>query len=136
MLDCDHQLLVNELIQKLECKVKLPDNLEDNFFDGQGEVHDGYDERRRFVRRKCRTKGILELDQTLPQIERSKKTHAVITSDISRGGFGFYHFEQLFPGERAKLWLPTQRFAVVIARCTRIGENCYLIGAGCDKSSS
>lgn len=56
--------------------------------------------------------------------------HRIYLQDLSRGGIGFLHFEQLYRGERTQvLFVNGRSMLIEIARCRRIRENCFSVGA-------
>jgi hypothetical protein len=84
---------------------------------------------RRFPR--CYAVGRAELRcyQGLPAFSRPQERHAIMMIDLSRGGIGFLHSEQLFPGERAVVALAGgKEVHVEVQWCRRLGEQCYQVG--------
>jgi hypothetical protein len=128
MLEEDYRSTLNQLLEKLECHVQVPDKWDD-FYDRRGPMPATSEDRRRFARLHCPGRAVLQMETTLPAIERGQQVHCVLTKDISRGGLSFLHTEQLFPEERIKLWLPIGKHDALIVRCQRRNENCYEIGA-------
>ncbi len=120
---------VAQLLEELECKIQLPKAWEETFFSECGTLPTSFDERRRFVRFNLRQKGLIYLRDSLPSISREQRIHVVYTCNISRGGVAILHFEQLFPGELADLWLGKRKLTIEVAQCTHIGPRCNLIGA-------
>lgn len=86
------------------------------------------DARRRFVRAAFHRRVVLELQQTFPSVPREERNYVILTRDLSRSGIGFLHAEQLYPGERVRLWLPTGPVATEVTRCRRHDARCYEIG--------
>lgn len=129
MLEKHYQSTLRQLLNTIPCNVEIPAEWAEHFFHEVGPEKTKWDERRRFVRHRYRTKCILETGPSLPAIARSVGYFAVYTRDLSRGGISLLHIEQLFPGERGYLWLPTQRMPVVVRHCRRLNSRCYLIGA-------
>jgi hypothetical protein len=128
MLAHSYQKQINQLIRQLGCRIQLPHEWQETFFAESGVQPTTLNERRRFVRHRVRTRGILTVRQTLPNIPRGKEIHTIYTFNVSRSGFSFIHSEQLFPLELCDLCLPTQKLTVEVARCQFINERCYLIG--------
>ena len=116
---------VHELIHRLPCDVRLPEDWLD-FFNHSGPLPGNYDDQRRYPRFYCRTEGALMCRPTLPVVPREKKCHRVYVIDISRTSIAFLHSEQLFPYEQAEFVLPdgTKRMILVV-RCQKVGPNCY-----------
>lgn len=111
------------------CLVRLPPQWED-FFEKTGWVPAILPDRRRFPRVYLRTQALLVYRQTFPALPRPAIAYTVYTKDISRGGIGFLHGEQLFPSEQMILILPDGKARLIqVVRCRRIGPNCFEIGA-------
>ena len=114
------------------CPVVLPDWLRANFTK-RGMAPTGCNEARRYPRYHLRgheETASLHCLPTLPAVARLPAVWPVYMLNISRGGVGFLHFEQLFPSEQARLVLPggVERLVQVV-RCRRLGSKCYAIGA-------
>ena len=124
MLDVyDENEMISQLRDQLPCRIELPEEWDD-FFALSGVSDPKFDDRRRFSRRRHRRKAILE---------RNDVFFTVYTKDVSRIGIGLLHPEQLFPGERVKIWLPGKlRFALRVTRCLRIQKRCYECGTNFD----
>ena len=119
---------LDDLLNQLECHVRLPEELADNYFDETGALPTSYDERRRFARFRFRTEAILEVKSRIPSIPREPRKHVVFSVDMSRCGFSFLHNEQLYPGELCVLWLPTRKITVKVSRARFLNPSCWLIG--------
>jgi hypothetical protein len=116
---------VQELIRRLPCSVRLPEDWGD-FFDHSGPLPGDFDEQRRFPRFYCRTEGALICRPSLPSVPREQKCHRVFVKDISRSSMGFLHSEQLFPCEHVDVILPDGlKRSLQIVRCHKIGDECY-----------
>jgi hypothetical protein len=84
---------------------------------------------RRFPRHRTRGWAVLEYQSTFAALQRPAESHAVLLVDLSRGGVGFLHSEQLFPLEQMCLTLHNNRSrTITIMHCRRLGDCCYLIG--------
>ncbi len=127
MLEDNYHEQLKKMLLITERKVTLPVEWGD-FFEKRENVHPYPDDRRRFARRDFRAECILELEQSILNIPRQHQYYHVYTKNVSRGGIGFLHSQQLFPGERALLWLPTSKISVCVARCYRHNSSCYEIG--------
>lgn len=128
MLDDNYHEQLKQLLLVTECPVQLPAQWSD-FFDQKDNLQPYHSDKRRFVRRNFRSRCILDLEQSLPGVPREQKSYGVYSKDISRNGIAFLHSEQLFPGEKICVWLPTSKVRVTVARCRRHAEFCYEIGA-------
>lgn len=112
--------LIERVWNGLGCQVQLPDNWGD-FFEHTGLVPTEYDDRRTYARLHFRDKAVFR---------HSDGFYAIYTRDVSRGGIAFYHVEQLFPGERGRIWLVNGlSHDIEIARCLRRHRSCYECGA-------
>ncbi len=129
MLEEHYHAQLHQLLTEIPCDVELPDNWKPTYFDEHGVAKPSLDERRRFARHAFRTKAVLEIETSLPAIERSAERVAVLLRDVSRNGVGFLHAEQLFPNERCRLWLPTNLVPINVLCCRQFNPRCYLIGA-------
>ena len=127
MLEDNYQEQLKKLILITAHNVTLPAKW-GNFFEKQDHAQPYQNDQRRYVRRNFRTESILELEQSILTIPREHQLYHVYTKDLSRGGISILHSQQLFPGERAQLWLPTAKIAVCVARCYRHNSSCYEIG--------
>jgi len=136
MLEEHYRQQYEQLLKSLECHVEIPAEWQDDYFREQGPAATRWEEQRRFVRHCLRTKAVLEVAPSLPAIPRQPAFYAVFTRDLSRGGIGFLHADQLFPGERCRLWLPTQCLPFLITHCRRLNGRCYLIGAKAERHDS
>lgn len=129
MLEDDYRQRYRRLLNELVCRVQIPEEWSSSYFSENGVLPTAWNERRRFVRHCYRAKCVLELQSTLPAIDRRPGFFAVYSRDISRNGISFLHVAELFPDERCRLWLPTQQVALRVARCRRYNSQCFLIGA-------
>ena len=117
------------------CPVVLPEWLLADF-PKRGMAPTEYHEARRYPRYHLRGHNEKALLQclptlpTLPALTRPPVVWPVYTLNVSRGGLGFLHFEQLFPGEWTRFMLPGKitRLAEVVW-CRRLGSRCYAVGA-------
>lgn len=128
MLEENYSEQLTHLQQKLPSQISLPAEWSD-FFAEDGVVASIQNDQRRFVRHRFRTKGVLELNQSLPAIEREFSFHHIYTRDLSRSGVSFVYADQLYPGEVCRLWLPAKKVNAYILQCRRYNENCYVAGA-------
>ena len=99
-------------------------------YQGSGPTKTTRCEQRRYVRFLHMTRGILRYEQTFPSIGRSNALHTVLIINVSKCGVGLLNGEQLFPSERMNLWMAGKGvFQVTVARCRKINEHCYEVGA-------
>lgn len=129
MLEIDYRERLERLVNELDCGVQIPEEWADDYFAQSGVLPTAWNERRRFVRHAFRTKCILELVTSLPAIERNESLFVVYGRDVSRSGFAFLHVREMYPDEECRLWLPTQRVFLRVARCRRLNSRCFLVGA-------
>ena len=127
MLEDNYHEQLKKLILSTECKITLPTEWS-HFFEERDFAQPYQEDGRRFLRRNFRTECILELKQSIVTISRRHQYYHVYTKDLSRSGIGILHSQQLFPGERAQLWLPTAKMSVCVARCYKHNSSCYEIG--------
>jgi hypothetical protein len=98
----------------------LPDDWGD-FFEHTGLVPTEYDDRRTYARVHFRGKAV---------VRHANNFYAIYTRDVSRSGIAFYHINQMFPGDRCRIWLPNGlSHDVQVARCRRRHKACYECGA-------
>jgi hypothetical protein len=128
MLDAARHENLNARPENLSCQVVLPPEWKD-YFQRRGPQTWPGDEIRRYVRSHFPMPALLEVTTTLPAISREPARHVVLMKNISRQGSSFLHADQLFPGERVELMLPTGCLAYTVVRCIRHNECCFEIGA-------
>ena len=118
---------MHQLLEICPCRIDLPPGF-DGFFEQTGHRRAEFSDRRQFRR-------VLLREQALLQIQ--KQLSVIYTSDLSRGGICFLHSEQLFPGDRIRIWRSSGAdLHLVVARCLRHGPRCYECGAeaACENS--
>lgn len=86
------------------------------------------EESRRFARKACKLSAKLTFQETLNPGFDSTKTFDVIVRNISRSGLCFLFFTQLFPDDRLTLDFGDLVRTYRVARCRKIGAQCYEIG--------
>jgi hypothetical protein len=112
--------LIESVWLGLGCQVQLPENWGD-FFEHTGMTPTEYDDRRTYSRMHFRGKAV---------VRHSASFYAIYTKDVSRGGIGFYHAEQLLPAERCRIWLSNGlSHDIEIVRCRLRHRSCYECGA-------
>ncbi len=127
MLDTDYQRHLGSLIQGVPCQIELPEELQ-SFFEESGPMSVCENDRRRGVRTRVRTRGILIPTRWLPSMPRTTAPIAIYTKDFSKTGFGFLSDRQFFPGEEVRILLATFWMDIAVRRCRRLGECCYESG--------
>ena len=127
MLDRDYPQRLAELMGQAECRIAPPDDW-DEIQSRRGAQQTRLDERRRFVRFWFPTQCLLEIAQSLPAVPRQAGFCRAWTRDIARGGMSLLHSEQLYPGERLRLWLASGRMECRVRRCRRHNASCFEIG--------
>lgn len=135
MLEEDYTNCLNKLLENCEHQLVIPSQLRDSLAK-RGPTPPAPNDLRKFVRYHFNGLGILELSETFPSIHRENGVARVITRNVSRGGIAFLHSEQLFPGERVTLWLPSGKFNYVVVRCTAHHPRCYEIGADASQAEA
>lgn len=129
MLDSGRRIQVVNALAQLPCQVQVPRawaalrNL-------GGVIPTTDRDRRRFPRHLVRHIAGLKYTQSLPAVPRKPGWHRIYLQDISRGGIGFLHFEQLYRGERMPvLFVNGKTMLIEVARSRRIRECCFSVGA-------
>jgi hypothetical protein len=128
MLEDDDQHEMTSRLATLNCAVEVPLSLRSRL-SARGPKPLARDDRRRFARFSTPAKMLLDIQTTIPGIERAPQTFVVLTIDVSREGVAFLHASELFPGELAILWFPDGQLACRIVRCLRHNAACFEIGA-------
>jgi hypothetical protein len=125
----DSSLLLMQAIESLPCDINLPQK--NGGASAYGDIFSsGEDERRSFKRLKLASNLAMQYQQTFPSLQRPIIWCRIRTIDISKNGIGFYHSEQLFPKEHVKIILQDGNvYQLEIARCKKIQDNCFKIGA-------
>ena len=119
---------VPETIADVACEIVIPPNASGPGRDS-GRLVDLDKDKRRFPRFSCSVDAILQYQNGLPALRRSRKWMRIMVQNISRCGMGFLHSEPMFPLEPALIVFPRGMRRVFVAmRCRRIGPNCFDIG--------
>jgi hypothetical protein len=125
----DPNLQLMQAIASLRCDINLHEQEYDSSAQGNS-FSTGPDDKRRFKRLKFNFDLALQYQQSFPSLQRPTGWSRIRSIDISRNGLGFYHSEQMFPHETAKIMLQDgNTHQIEVARCKRIRENCFEIGA-------
>ncbi|MGA2798512.1 MAG: PilZ domain-containing protein [Thermoguttaceae bacterium] len=121
MLDsCDEKNVIQALWEQIGCKICLPED-EKDFLGVKGALPILFQDRRKFRRFYCRTRGLLLQDDAL---------EAIYIGDLSRGGVSFFCSHQLLPQERVELIFPNgEVLQALIQRCQKRRFRCFLCGA-------
>jgi len=121
MLDVvNDQCVIDQLWESAPKKVQLSEPFRKVFFAPRGAMPLYHDNRRAYHRYYMRGKAI---------VLRGNTTLAGYTKDVSRQGVGFLSPVQLLPKERVKLRLPTAELSLEVARCRRVENGCFEVGA-------
>ena len=128
MLEDDYSRQLNRLLEACECDVAVPSEWQDRL-NRRGVIPPIAGDRRSFVRHYFNVPAVLEYEQSLPAIPREHTITQVVTRDLAREGIGFFHSDQLFPGERISLWLSSGKRCYQVVRCIQHRDNCFEIGA-------
>jgi len=127
MLDSDYQQHLGSLIQSLEVTIQLPAEMSE-FFKESGPIASCINERRKSVRTRVRTTGVLVPRRWLPACPRRPEPQHIYTKDFSKTGFGCLSSTQFYPGEIVRVLLATFWIEVEIRRCRRLGTDCFELG--------
>ena len=127
MLDDDYSRQLNKLLGACECDLAVPSEWQDRLT-RRGVIQPIPGDRRKYVRHHFNGLAVLEYDETFSSIPREHTIARVVTRDVSRNGIAFLHSEQLFPGERVSLWLPTGERSYVVMRCIEHNDKCFEVG--------
>lgn len=121
MLDIDDShSIVDDIWATAAQQTKLPKEWID-FFDFEGPAPLDQSSQRRYHRFFLRGKAIVLCGDDWM---------ACFTKDVSRIGIGLLAPAQIFPRQVLRVWLPDGRdYLMRVARCVRVGENCYECGA-------
>lgn len=86
------------------------------------------DDHRRYARRPCKLRAQLKILRTWSTEIGDVRDFEVIVRNISRTGVCFVFFRQLFPDDRVTLDFGDLLRHYRVARCRRLGQNCYEVG--------
>jgi hypothetical protein len=127
----DREHTAAELIAALPCEVELPAELRRNFEKHGVEAFLG--DRRRFPRIYCRSernRAGMQVQASLPHLNRPGNWQSVYVTNVSRDGFGFLHSEALYPREQLRLiMLNGKSIDLEVVSCRRLYARCFDIGA-------
>jgi hypothetical protein len=84
---------------------------------------------RRFARRYCKVPARLFVIEAWDPNFGAKRQFDVVARNISRSGICFVFFRQLYPDDQITLTFGDLLRHYRVARCRRLGSNCYEIGA-------
>lgn len=125
----DSFLLLSQAILSLPCHINLPEAGKDAHGNGSG-GSSAHSDKRRFARKKSSFDLAMKYQKSFPVLNRPIMWHRIRTTNISKNGLGFYHFEQMFPKEHVIILLQDgTAYQIEVARCRRIRDNCFVIGA-------
>ena len=127
MLGTDYQRRLGSLINSTATLIEFPDGYE-NYFEEQGPTTVIAGDRRRGLRTRARTVGILVPVECLPAFPRRATPSIIFTKDFSKSGFGFVADRQYFPGEQVRILLATFWMEINVCRCRRLSPACFEVG--------
>ena len=111
--------LVVDVWESATAKVRVPNGLGEQLFAAQGPMPVFYDNKRCYHRYYMRGKSVLK---------RGGTTLGVYTIDVSRQGIGFLSPLPLLPKEQIELYLSSRTLNLIVARCRRLGDACFVCG--------
>lgn len=128
MLESNHAEKMSLLLNRLSCRIVMPDKYAD-LQNRRGILPSDMRERRRHARVYCPSKILVESFPTLPAIPRNHQYVVGYSVNISKSGICFLHDTQLFPGERVTLWTHKGQLTAMVARCMKYNDQCFEVGA-------
>lgn len=115
--------------------VQLPSELAD-FFDASGYSGSVVTEDRITSRLSARCETTIQFTHTplslLDAISERPTVGTVLLKDLSKTGLCLLFHEQIYPTERARIFLHGRELQVTFQRCRRLGPMCYEAGAAVD----
>ncbi len=135
MLEDDYLQIVNSVLETVECQVKLPRALLDQLSPA-GVTPALPADNRSHVRKRIFIKAVLKVWQSIPSVERKPQLFSILTKDMSLRSIGFFHTEQLYPGEHHFIFLNSAKMKCTVRRCRRHNEQCFEIGSTFDESET
>jgi len=95
-----------------------------------GPVQTTVSDQRRHVRFRQLKRCVLRCESTFPSIQRTSQLSLGLVVNISKEGVGILHHAQLYPNERFVMRFEgSGLMRLTVARCRKIGPQCYEIGA-------
>lgn len=86
-------------------------------------------ERRRFPRMRTNLRAPMQVISTLPAVPRPSDWHEVRVIDLSKGGIGLLHSQQLYPKEQIRIMVQDGVLQVAeVVWCQRVADRCYRVG--------
>lgn len=128
MLETPHSQKMKLLLDRLRCRIQLPEQLAD-LENRRGILPAEPNDMRRTARVYCPGKVLVESFATLPAVPRNHQYVVGYSVDISTTGIRFLHDTELYPGESVTLWTSAQRLTCTVVRCRRLNSHCYEVGA-------
>jgi hypothetical protein len=128
MLEIDYSEHFQQLKQAARWDVRMPESMS-RFFEETGALASLSLDKRRAVRLRVRTNGVLVHEVALPAVERDLQPRGFFLADVSRHGASFISGGELLPMEEVRLYLPTFWLQVRVVRALRLGPACYQVGA-------
>jgi len=128
MLETVYSQKMKLLLDRLRCRIQLPDQFAD-LENRRGVLPAQALDMRRTTRLYCPGKLLIESFASLPSVPRNHQYVVGYSIDISASGIRFLHDTELYPGEQVTLWTSAQRLTGTVVRCRRLNELCYEVGA-------
>src|SRR5687768_13404686 len=129
MLDHDCHSSFVELIETAPSRLQVPASLVRTL--AVAERHGQFDQRQS-PRIPLLLQAAAEVSSTFPAFPRGDIRGRAIICDASLRGMRFLFDQQLWPGERVRLYLPDAQFTGEVARARRLQSHCFEIGARLD----
>jgi len=127
MLDTCHSQKMKLLLDRLRCRIELPEQFAE-LQHRRGVLPSTTEDMRSAARMYCPGKILVESFASLPAIPRNHQYVVGYSVDISANGIRFLHDTELYPGEVVTLWTFAQRLPCTVVRCRRMNGTCYEIG--------
>lgn len=129
LVDPGNASLYESLVRKSQQRLEIPEEHRARL-EQQPSVTAFPGDKRRFQRAKFHQSAVFVYGGGLPAFPRKAECHLIQFVDLCRGGVGFLHCEQLYPGETMQIMVATGSvYSVEIMNCRRIGARCYHVGA-------
>jgi len=133
MLEGDYLQKVNSMPETGECQVKQPCALLEQL-SRTGVAPSFADDNRQYVRERVFNKAVLQLWQSIPSVERESRCFSILTKDLGVRSVGFFHTEQLYPGEQHFIFIESAKMKCTVQRCSRHNEQCFEIGSSVNET--
>lgn len=129
MLEVDYLQQINSVLETVECQVKLPRAIFEQL-SRTGVAPSLPDDNRRYIRNRIFSKAVLQVWQSLPSVERKPQSFSIFTKDQGLRSIGFFHSQQLYPGEDHFIFLNSgMMMKCTVDRCFRHNGQCFEVGS-------